>query len=190
MKKIAVFASGSGSNAENLIKFFQNDTNAKVVLVLSNNSDAKVLERAKSLAVDTLLFNREQLLDPNVIIKALHLYKVDFIVLAGFLWKFPEHIIKEFENKIVNIHPALLPDFGGKGMYGMHVHKAVIAAKVKETGITIHQVNAQYDEGAIVFQAKCTVDPKDSADDVARKVHKLEMAHFPKIIKNILLSDA
>ena len=106
------------------------------------------------------------------------------------MWKFPEHIIKEFENKIVNIHPALLPDFGGKGMYGVHVHKAVIAAKVKETGITIHQVNAQYDEGAIVFQAKCTVDPKDSADDVARKVHKLEMAHFPKIIKNILLSDA
>jgi phosphoribosylglycinamide formyltransferase-1 len=190
MKKIAVFASGSGSNAENIIKFFLNDATAKVVLVLSNNLDAKVVERAKSLAVDTLLFDRAQLLDPHCVMKALHFYKVDFIVLAGFLWKFPEHIIKEFENKIVNIHPALLPDFGGKGMYGMHVHKAVIAAKVKESGITIHQVNARYDEGAIVFQAKCAVDPKDSAEDLARKIHKLEMAHFPKIIKNVLLSDA
>ena len=132
MKKIAVFASGSGSNAENIIKFFLNDATAKVVFVLSNNLDAKVFERAKSLAVDTLLFDRAQLLAPHCVMKALHFYKVDFIVLAGFLWKFPEHIIKEFENKILNIHPALLHDFGGKGMYGMHVHKAVIAAKVKE----------------------------------------------------------
>ena len=157
---------------------------------MCNNPKAKVVQKAKAFNINTLIVNREIFYDSLKSLTVISKIKPDLIVLAGFLWKIPEYLTEAYSNKIINIHPALLPKFGGKGMYGMHVHKAVIAAKVKETGITIHQVNAQYDEGAIVFQAKCTVDPKDSADDVARKVHKLEMAHFPKIIKNILLSDA
>lgn len=186
MKKIAVFASGSGTNAQNIINFFQKDSTASVVLVLSNNPNAYVLERAKLLGVDSLIFDKTQLLDPDHILKHLLEYKIDFIVLAGFLWKFPEHIIKKFEHKIVNIHPALLPNFGGKGMYGMHVHKAVVEAKVQETGITIHHVNAHYDEGAIIFQAKCPVAPNDTPEDVAQKIHKLEMEFFPEVIRKLL----
>ena len=188
MKKIAVFASGSGSNAQNLIEFFQKDPIASVVLVLSNNPNAYVLQRAKLLGVDSIVFDKAQLLDPLDVLRQLTNHKVDFIVLAGFLWKFPEHIIKKFEQKVVNIHPALLPNFGGKGMYGMHVHKAVVEAKVKETGITIHHVNAHYDEGAIIFQARCIVDEDDTAEDVAEKIHKLEMEHFPKVIRNLLIT--
>jgi phosphoribosylglycinamide formyltransferase-1 len=186
MKKIAVFASGSGSNAQNIIEFFQKDPSASVVLVLSNNPNAYVLQRAKLLGVDSIVFDKAQLSEPLGILRQLTDYKVDFIVLAGFLWKFPEHIIRKFELKVVNIHPALLPNFGGKGMYGLHVHKAVVEAKVQETGITIHHVNAQYDEGAIIFQAKCTVDEDDTAEDVAKKIHKLEIEHFPKVIKGLL----
>ena len=188
MKRIAVFASGSGSNAQNLIEFFQKDSTASVVLVLSNNPNAYVLQRAKLLDVDSIVFDKTQLLDPLDVLRQLTNYKVDFIVLAGFLWKFPEHIIKKFEQKVVNIHPALLPNFGGKGMYGMHVHKAVVEAKVQETGITIHHVNAHYDEGAIIFQAKCTVDEDDTAEDVAKKIHKLEMEHFPTVIRDLLIT--
>ncbi len=189
MNKIAVFASGSGSNAQNIIEFFQKDSTANVVLVLSNNPSALVLERAKALDVDTFIFNKTQLLEPKGVLSQLLDYKIDFIVLAGFLWKFPEHIIHRFQHKIVNIHPALLPNFGGKGMYGMYVHNAVVKAKVKETGITIHHVNANYDEGAIVFQAKCTVDKDDTPEDVAKKIHQLEMAHFPIVIKDLLTKN-
>lgn len=188
MKKIAVFASGSGSNAQNIIEFFQKDPAASVVLVLSNNPNAYVLQRAKLLGVDSIVFDKAQLSDPLDVLRQLTNHKVDFIVLAGFLWKFPEHIIKKFEQKVVNIHPALLPNFGGKGMYGMHVHKAVVEAKVKETGITIHHVNAHYDEGAIIFQAKCPVFSDDTAEDVAEKIHKLEMEHFPTVIRDLLIT--
>jgi len=190
MKKIAVFASGSGSNVQNIIEFFQKDAFATVVLVLSNNPNALALERAKTLGVDAVVFNKTQLLDSKGVLSQLLQYNIDFIVLAGFLWKFPKHIIGKFDNKIVNIHPALLPKFGGKGMYGMHVHKAVVAAKVKETGITIHHVNARYDEGAIVFQAKCTVDENDTPEEIAQKIHKLEMEHFPTVIKDLLVKNA
>ena len=189
MKRIAVFASGYGSNAQNIIEFFQKDPTASVVLVLSNNPNAHVLERAKLLDVDSIVFDKAQLSDPQHVLGQLIDYKIDFIVLAGFLWRFPEHIIHKFEHKVVNIHPALLPSFGGKGMYGMHVHKAVVAANVKESGITIHYVNAQYDEGAIVFQAKCIVTPYDSPEDVAQKVHELEMKHFPEVIKGLLQAN-
>ena len=189
MKKIAVFASGSGSNAQNIIKFFQKDRSANVVLVLSNNPKAFVLERAKALGVDALTFDKTQLLDPSGVLSQLLDYKIDFIVLAGFLWKFPEHIIRKFQQNIVNIHPALLPNFGGKGMYGMHIHKAVVAAKAKETGITIHHVNAHYDEGAIIFQAKCPVDDNDTPEDVAQKIHTLEMDHFPIVIRDLLINN-
>ena len=167
MKRIVIFASGSGSNAENLIKFFQNSDNASVIQVLTNNPHAKVLDRCKRLNVSALSFNRIAFSKSEDVLNILRSSKPDLIVLAGFLWKFPEFILKEFENKVINIHPALLPKYGGKGMYGMHVHNSVVENKETETGITIHYVNENYDEGAIIFQAKCEVKALDTADDVA-----------------------
>ncbi|CAI8190875.1 MAG: Phosphoribosylglycinamide formyltransferase [Formosa sp. Hel1_33_131] len=187
MKHIAVFASGSGTNAENIIKYFKNTKTASVVLVLTNNPKALVLERAAALEVKTVVFNKTQLNDAKWGID--NLADIDLIVLAGFLWKFPEHLLGTYKNKVVNIHPALLPKYGGKGMYGMHVHDAVVKNNESETGVTIHYVNEHYDEGAIVFQAKCAVHKTDSSTEVAAKIHQLEMEHFPKVIQNILLSD-
>ncbi|HLT53631.1 MAG TPA: phosphoribosylglycinamide formyltransferase, partial [Flavobacteriaceae bacterium] len=181
MKRIVIFASGSGTNAENLIKFFQDSDNAKVVQVLSNNPHAKVLERCKNLKVSALSFNRTAFYDCPDVLNLLKATQPDLIVLAGFLWKFPETLLKAFPDKVINVHPALLPKYGGKGMYGMHVHEAVVANKEIETGITIHYVNEHYDEGAIIFQAKCYLDTLDNAEDVAKKIHALEMEHFPKV---------
>ncbi|MBV7269694.1 phosphoribosylglycinamide formyltransferase [Winogradskyella luteola] len=189
MKRIVIFASGSGSNAENLIKFFHNSDNASVIQVLTNNPHAKVLERCKNLNIRALSFNKIAFYKSEDVLNILKASKPDLIVLAGFLWKFPEFILNEFENKVINIHPALLPKYGGKGMYGMHVHKAVVAHKETETGITIHYVNENYDEGAIIFQAKCKVLSSDSAEDVAAKIHELEMEHFPKVVNQLLNSN-
>ena len=186
MKRVVIFASGSGTNAENLIKFFHNSDNASVVQVLTNNPHAKVLDRCKRLKVSALSFNRIAFTQTEDVLNILKSSNPDLIVLAGFLWKFPENILKNFPNKVINIHPALLPKFGGKGMYGMNVHKAVVENKETETGITIHYVNGNYDEGAIIFQAKCKVEASDSAEDVATKIHKLEMEHFPKVIDRLL----
>ncbi|WP_304142178.1 phosphoribosylglycinamide formyltransferase [Mesoflavibacter zeaxanthinifaciens] len=186
MKRVVIFASGSGSNAENLIKFFHNSDNASVVQVLTNNPHAKVLDRCKRLKVSALSFNRIAFTQTEDVLNILKSSNPDLIVLAGFLWKFPENILKNFSNKVINIHPALLPKFGGKGMYGMNVHKAVVENKETETGITIHYVNENYDEGAIIFQAKCKIEASDSAEDVAKKIHKLEMEHFPKVIDRLL----
>ena len=186
MKRIVIFASGSGTNAENLIKFFQNSGNASVIQVLTNNPHAKVLERAKSLKVSALSFNRIAFTKTDDILNVLRASKPDIIVLAGFLWKFPEHILNEFPNKVINVHPALLPKYGGKGMYGMQVHKAVVENNETETGITIHYVNEYYDEGTIIFQAKCDVSKNDSPQDVANKIHKLEMEYFPKVVEKLL----
>ena len=186
MKRVVIFASGSGSNAENLIKFFHNSDNASVVQVLTNNPHAKVLDRCKRLKVSALSFNRIAFTQTEDVLNILKSSNPDLIVLAGFLWKFPENILKNFPNKVINIHPALLPKFGGKGMYGTNVHKAVVENKETETGITIHYVNENYDEGAIIFQAKCKVEASDSAEDVATKIHKLEMEHFPKVIDRLL----
>jgi len=186
MKRVVIFASGSGSNAENLIKFFHNSDNASVVQVLTNNPHAKVLDRCKRLKVSALSFNRIAFTQTEDVLNILKSSNPDLIVLAGFLWKFPENILKNFPNKVINIHPALLPKFGGKGMYGMNVHKAVVENKETETGITIHYVNENYDEGAIIFQAKCKVEASDSAEDVATKIHKLEMEHFPKVVDDLL----
>ena len=152
MKRIVVFASGSGTNAENIIKYFQKTEIASVTLLLSNNKKAKVLERAKKLSVPFLVFTKGEMNNTDLIIKILHRERHDLIILAGFLLKFPENILAIFSNKVINIHPALLPKYGGKGMYGMHVHEKVIANCEKETGITIHYVNKNYDEGAIIFQ--------------------------------------
>lgn len=186
MKRIVIFASGSGTNAENLITYFNQNGRATVVLVLSNNPNAKVLERAQRLKVRSVSFNKMAFTETDEVLDTLKTSNLDLIVLAGFLWKFPVRILKEFPNKVINIHPALLPKYGGKGMYGMHVHEAVVKNKETETGITIHYVNEHYDEGAIIFQAKCEVNPKDSSEDVASKIHELEMEHFPKVVESLL----
>ncbi|REG89510.1 phosphoribosylglycinamide formyltransferase [Winogradskyella sediminis] len=186
MKRVVIFASGSGSNAENIIKFFHNSDTASVIQVLTNNPHAKVIDRCKKLNVSALSFNRIAFSKSNDVLNILKASQPDLIILAGFLWKFPEFILKEYHNKVINIHPALLPKYGGKGMYGMHVHNAVVNNKETETGITIHYVNENYDEGAIIFQAKCDVSPQDTAEDVANKIHLLEMEHFPLVVKKIL----
>lgn len=186
MKRIIIFASGGGTNAENLIRFFQRSDNATVIQVLCNNPHAKVLDRAKKLHVSALSFNKIAFTKTEDVLNILKASQPDLIVLAGFLWKFPENILNTFPNKVINVHPALLPKYGGKGMYGMHVHEAVVANKEIETGITIHHVNEHYDEGAIIFQAKCEVISTDTADDVASKIHKLEMEHFPRVVDKLL----
>jgi len=186
MKRIVIFASGSGTNAENLIKFFHNRENASVIQVLTNNPHAKVIDRCNKLKTSCLSFNRTAFYKTDHVLDILKNTNPDLIVLAGFLWKFPETILNDFPNKVINVHPALLPKYGGKGMYGMHVHEAVVTNKEKETGITIHYVNEHYDEGAIIFQAKCDVLESDSAKDVAAKIHELEMEHFPKIVNSLL----
>jgi phosphoribosylglycinamide formyltransferase-1 len=186
MKRVVIFASGSGTNAENLIKFFHNRDNVSVIQVLTNNPHAKVLDRAKKLGVSALSFNKIAFTETHDVLNILKVNNPDLIILAGFLWKFPEVILNEFPKKVINIHPALLPKYGGKGMYGHHVHEAIVKNKEKETGITIHYVNEHYDEGAIIFQAKCTVETSDTAEDVAKKIHELEMEHFPKVVETLL----
>ena len=189
MKKIAIFASGSGSNAENIIQYFAQKPQFCVKSVFCNVPDAYVLERAKKYNVPTLVFNRSELRDPEKMLHQLQADGIDFIVLAGFLWLMPSFITAAWPNKIVNIHPALLPAYGGKGMYGHHVHEAVIAAGEKESGITIHYVNDHYDQGAIIFQAKCPVLPTDTPDDLAARVHELEYRYFPQIIAETILKQ-
>ena len=186
MKRIVVFASGSGSNAENIINFFKRTKTAKVTHVLCNNKDAKVFERCKKLDVKCLHFTKDDFFSSTKVINILK-DTADFIVLAGFLWKIPTNIIQAFPEKIINIHPALLPKYGGKGMYGMHVHKAVKENNETETGITIHYVNENYDEGAIIFQAKTTLTADDSVEKIAEKIHILEQQYFPRIIESVIL---
>ena len=181
MKRIAIFASGSGSNAENIIRYFNAHKTAQVTKVFCNKKGAKVFERCKRLQVDATLFSKEAFHNSDNVLEEVAAV-ADVVVLAGFLWKIPPSFIERFPNKIINIHPALLPKYGGKGMYGMHVHEAVKAHQETETGISIHLVNEQYDEGAILFQAKTAVAPSDSAEDIAQKVHALEYEHFPKVI--------
>ncbi len=189
MKRIAIFASGSGTNAENIIKHFQNTENVTVSKVYCNKKDAGVFDRCKRLNVPCVWFSKEAFLHSSRVLHDVQLH-ADFIVLAGFLWKIPTNFIDAFPKKMVNIHPALLPKYGGKGMYGMHVHRAVKENNESETGITIHYVNEHYDEGAIIFQAKTAVDPTDSPEDIANKIHTLEYKHFPEVIeKTILLNQ-
>tara|TARA_R110002012_G_scaffold42572_5_gene115833 strand:- start:505 stop:1116 length:612 start_codon:yes stop_codon:yes gene_type:complete len=185
-KRIVIFASGSGTNAENIIKYFQRTQFAEVVRVLSNKKDAKVLERAEKLDVNTGFFTKDELFSEEGVLKTLKKTKPDIIVLAGFLLKFPEIILKEFPNKVINVHPALLPKYGGKGMYGNFVHEAVLKNNETETGITIHYVNENYDEGAIISQKKVKLLQTETSKTVAEKVHKLEYEWFPKIIEELL----
>ncbi|NOU61655.1 phosphoribosylglycinamide formyltransferase [Marinifilum caeruleilacunae] len=186
MNRIAVFASGSGTNAENIALYFKEKTDVEIVCFLTNNSDAYVIKRAEKLQIPSFIFSKKDFKESNIVIDYLKEMKVDFVVLAGFLWLLPENLIQMFPNRIVNIHPALLPKYGGKGMYGMNVHKAVVANQEKESGITIHMVSEKYDEGEIVFQAKCALESSDTPEDVAQKIHKLEYEHFPKVIEQLL----
>lgn len=186
MKKIAIFASGSGSNAENIIRFFAKNSEISVKSIFCNVPGAYVLERAKKHHIPTFVFNREEMRNPENVLRLLKEQDIDFIVLAGFLWLMPPCITAAYPNHIINIHPALLPAYGGKGMYGAKVHEAVIAAREKESGITIHYVNEHYDEGAIIFQARCPITPDDTAETLADKVHALEYEHFPTIICNTI----
>lgn len=184
---LVILASGSGTNAENIIKYFQHTQTAQVVSVMSNKKDAKVLERAKNLGVEAETFTKAELSDPKQFGAKLKALDPDLIILAGFLLKIPEYLVANYPDKIVNIHPALLPNYGGKGMYGMNVHKAVVANNESFSGITIHFVNEHYDEGGIIFQAKTRLSHSDSPEDVASKVHLLEYEHYPKVIENLLL---
>ncbi|EAR02928.1 phosphoribosylglycinamide formyltransferase [Maribacter sp. HTCC2170] len=187
MKNIVLFASGSGSNVENIVQHFQESTNVTIAMVLTNKRDAKVLDRCNRLNIRSLYFNRTAFQHTDCVLDLLKSVKPDLIVLAGFLWKIPEKIIRAFPNKIINIHPALLPKYGGKGMYGDNVHKAVKEQGETETGITIHYVNENYDEGAIIHQAKTKVTSNDKVEDIASKVHALEYEHFPKVIEQLLV---
>jgi phosphoribosylglycinamide formyltransferase 1 len=186
MKNIVIFASGAGTNAENIIRYFSNEKKAKVVLVLSNKPQAMVLERAAALGVDAFFFDRRQFYETEEVLFTLHRRETDLIVLAGFLWLVPSRIIDEYRGRIVNIHPALLPRFGGRGMYGDRVHRAVLDAGCTESGITIHYVNEHYDSGDIIFQAKCPVLPGDDADALAARVHALEYEHYPMVISRLI----
>lgn len=186
MIKLAVFASGSGSNAENIANYFRENDGVDVALIVSNKMDAFVHERAKRLNIESVTFSKTDFETTDKVLGYLKEKNIDFIILAGFLLKVPENLLQAFPNKIINIHPALLPKFGGKGMYGDAVHKAVVEAGESESGITIHYVNENYDEGAIIFQSKCPVSETDTYEDVAKKVHTLEYTHFPVIIEKLL----
>lgn len=191
-KRIVIFASGSGTNAQRIIEYFQQSPKAsmaEVVLVISNNKNAMVLERAKNLNVNAVHFSKEDFFETDKVLKTLTEIRPDLIVLAGFLLKIPENILREFPDKIINIHPALLPKHGGKGMYGARVHQAVIENKEIETGISIHFVNENYDEGALIFQKTVKVSPEDTPETIAEKVHILEHEFFPKVIESILFPE-
>jgi phosphoribosylglycinamide formyltransferase-1 len=189
MKKIVIFASGSGTNAQNIVLHFTNSSKSHQFHIFSNNANAKVLEKAQNLAVPSKIISKDDL-NSEVLLNYLMEIQPDLIILAGFLLKFPSNCIEAFPNKIINIHPALLPKYGGKGMYGMNVHRAVVENKEAETGITIHYVNENYDEGNIIFQKSVSLSGEETPDDVANKIHELEQAHFPVIIEEIINQNA
>jgi len=186
MKKIAIFASGSGTNAENIVEYFKPNPDIDFCLILSNKSDAYVLERARKLNVPTYVFGRQEFYQSDEVVNILYEYQVDFVVLAGFLWLVPDNILKKYNNRIINIHPALLPKYGGKGMYGKRVHEAVLENNEKESGIFVHLVNEVYDAGDVVFQTKCSVEPDDTPESLAERIHKLEYEFYPKVIEDLL----
>lgn len=188
MKKIAIFASGSGSNAERITSYFADSQTISVDLFLSNNPQAGVIERGRRLGIPTVLFDKKTFTQSSKIVDLLQNQQIDYVILAGFLWLIPENLVKAFPDKIINIHPALLPKYGGKGMWGHFVHEAVVANGEKESGITIHFVNDRYDEGKMIFQAKCEILPTDSPEEVAQKVLVLEHKYFPEVIEKVIMN--
>ncbi|MFN5248749.1 MAG: phosphoribosylglycinamide formyltransferase [Bacteroidota bacterium] len=190
MKRIAIFASGTGSNAQKILSHFKTSNKIEVALIVSNKTNAGVLNFAKEYSVPTLIIDREKFLKGDSYVPELQAAKIDWIILAGFLWKIPVSLLNQWEKRIINIHPALLPKYGGKGMYGEAVHRAVLAANEKESGITIHYVDEQYDHGATIFQATCSVLSTDLVENLAEKIHALEHLHYPVVIEKVILSQA
>lgn len=186
MKNIALFASGNGTNVQQIAEYFQGNKEVNIDCVVVNKKNIYVIERAKNLNIPCFYFNREDFYQSDKVVNLMLERKIDYIILAGFLWLIPTNLLQAYNNKIVNIHPALLPKYGGKGMYGHHVHEAVVANKEKESGITIHYANEKYDSGDIIFQARCVVEEKDSADDVAAKIHLLEKEYYPKVVESVV----
>lgn len=192
MKKethIAIFGSGNGTNAQRICEYFKENPSIKISAIITNKKDAYIVERAKKLGIPYCYFNRNQFYSGNDVLSYLKENKIDYIILAGFLWLVPQNLLEAYPNKIINIHPALLPNYGGKGMYGMYVHEAVIENKEKESGITIHFVDENYDEGKAIFQAKCQIAPSDDAETLAQKIHLLEYEYFPKVIENLIMNN-
>lgn len=187
MKRIAIFASGAGTNAQKIIEYFSNIKEVVIDSLWSNDENAYALIRAEKLGIETFTFDSDEFYRSNEILDRLYDHRIDMIVLAGFLWLVPRNLTELFT--VVNIHPALLPKYGGKGMYGMNVHKAVLASKDKESGITIHRVNQDYDKGKIIFQATCPIMPKDTPETLAARIHELEHEHYPRVIEEILLKE-
>ncbi|HQF57228.1 MAG TPA: phosphoribosylglycinamide formyltransferase [Candidatus Magasanikbacteria bacterium] len=188
LKNISIWASGNGSNAENIIKYFNNHKKIRIDHVICNNSKAGVIECAQRLNIDCFVFSKKDFSEGNAVLNKIIERKTNYIILSGFLQMVPTNIINKFPNAIINIHPALLPDFGGKGMYGNHVHEAVINAKKNESGITIHLVDEIYDHGKIIFQKKCKINKNETPESLAKKIHKLEYKYFPKVIENFILT--
>ncbi|HMH22130.1 MAG TPA: phosphoribosylglycinamide formyltransferase [Puia sp.] len=189
MKQIAIFASGTGSNAGRIIGYFRNHKEIRISLIVSNKPGAGVLDIARNESIPTLLIDKEKFFHGNAYVEELQERKIDFLILAGFLWKIPERLVKEFRGRIINIHPSLLPKYGGKGMYGRRVHEAVIGAGEKQTGITIHYVDELYDHGQVIFQVSTEVDAGDTPETLAGKVHLLEHEHFSKIIEQAIVQN-
>lgn len=185
---LALFASGNGSNVENIVQYFANNDNVNIKLILTNNPKAGVIDRMKKYNLPVIIFNKIEIYTTDYIVDLLRQSSIDYIILAGFLWLIPEKIIDVYENKILNIHPALLPAYGGKGMYGNHVHQKVVENRETKTGITIHIVNKEYDKGKILFQAICPVFSYDTVETLADKVHRLEYQYFPQVIKSFIYS--
>jgi len=184
--RLCIFVSGNGTNCENIIQYFQQKGNADIAFVLSNSAKAFALERAKRLGVKTYVLSKAEINDENVLLPLMKKEQVDFIVLAGFLLMIPDFLINTYDHRMINLHPALLPKFGGKGMYGHHVHEAVKAAGETETGMTVHWVNRKYDDGEILAQYRTPISPDDTPDDIAAKEHALEMKYFPKVIDEVI----
>ncbi len=187
MKNLAIFASGTGSNAKKIIDYFRTNPHIRIKLIVSNKKDAPVLDIARENEIEPLVLNRREFYETEQLLLQLQERNIDFIVLAGFLWLIPDYLVKAFDRKMINIHPALLPKYGGKGMYGMHVHEAVKAAGEHESGITIHYVNEHYDDGDIIFQAKCVLEAEDTSKEIARKVQMLEHRYFAPVIEQLLI---
>ncbi len=188
VKKVAIFASGTGTNARKIIEYFKPNDRIQIVLIVSNRSHAPVLRLAQDYNIAQLVLKRSSFYHSESVLGDLRKCGVDFIILAGFLWLIPPYLVKAYKKRMLNIHPALLPKYGGKGMYGKYVHQAVKAADERESGISIHYVNEKYDEGDIVFQARCALEANDSPEDIAKKVQQLEHRHFAPVIERVILS--
>ncbi len=189
MTHLAIFASGKGTNAEAIINYFRGNREISVAMVVCNNPDAGVLDIARKHAIPVSVITQKNLDEPREFLEVLKRHEIGFIVLAGFLWLIPKYLLDEFPDKIINIHPALLPKHGGRGLFGKRVHESVLKANEEETGITVHYVNEHFDEGEIIFQAKCSVEPGDTTATLEARVRQLELEHYPKVIEKLLLKE-